>query len=221
MRIFVLEDDPVLSNGMAAGLALHGMQAECVGTCDDALAAFDANEFSAAVLDLMLPDGSGLDVLRHIRSRDNSTPVIVLTARDAVDDRVAGLDCGADDYMGKPFDLGELAARLRAMVRRAAGRANPTWTWRDLAVDPTQQTVSRMGQPLSLSRREYALLDALIERPGRVLSRSQLEARIYGWQEDVDSNALEVHVHNLRAKIGRDAIETVRGLGYRLRGERA
>ncbi len=197
------------------------MMIDCVTTCGDALAVIDAADYSAAVLDLMLPDGSGLDVLSHIRSRDNAMPVLVLTAIDAITDRIAGLDRGADDYMGKPFDLDELAARLRAMVRRAAGRASPTWEWRGITVEPARKAVSRNGTGLNLSRREYALLEALIQRPGRVLSRSQLEARLYGWNEEIGSNALEVHIHNLRAKIGRDAIETVRGLGYRLREGRA
>lgn len=197
------------------------MMIDCVTTCGDALAAINAADYSAAVLDLMLPDGSGLDVLSHIRSRDNAMPVLVLTAIDAITDCIAGLDRGADDYMGKPFDLDELAARLRAMVRRAAGRASPTWEWRGITVEPARKAVSRNGTGLNLSRREYALLEALIQRPGRVLSRSQLEARLYGWNEEIGSNALEVHIHNLRAKIGRDAIETVRGLGYRLREGRA
>ena len=193
---------------------------DCVATCGDALAVIDAADYSAAVLDLMLPDGSGLDVLSHIRSRDDAMPVLVLTAIDAIADRIAGLDRGADDYMGKPFDLDELAARLRAMIRRAAGRASPTWEWRGIKVEPARKAVSREGTGLNLSRREYALLEALMERPGRVLSRGQLEARLYGWNEEIGSNALEVHIHNLRTKIGRDAIETVRGLGYRLREAR-
>ena len=217
MRILVLEDDPVLSDGLRSGLGLHGMMIDCVATCGDALAVIDAADYSAAVLDLMLPDGSGLDVLSHIRSRDDAMPVLVLTAIDAIADRIAGLDRGADDYMGKPFDLDELAARLRAMIRRAAGRASPTWEWRGIKVEPARKAVSREGTGLNLSRREYALLEALMERPGRVLSRGQLEARLYGWNEEIGSNALEVHIHNLRTKIGRDAIETVRGLGYRLR----
>ncbi|WP_267360702.1 MULTISPECIES: response regulator [unclassified Methylobacterium] len=221
MRILVLEDDPMLSDGLTSGLSLHGMSVECVSTCSDAVSIFDATHYSAAILDLMLPDGSGLDVLSHIRARDNTMPVMILTAIDAVADRIAGLDRGADDYMGKPFDLGELAARLRVMIRRAAGRANPIFTWRDLTIALSHRSVTRAGIVLSLSRREFAVLEALIERPGRVLSRSQLEARLYGWNEEIGSNALEVHVHNLRAKIGRDAIETVRGLGYRIREDRA
>jgi two-component system response regulator QseB len=221
MRILVLEDDPILANGMVAGLTLHGMAAECVETCADALALLDTTTFSAAILDLMLPDGSGLDVLRHLRARNNATPVLLLTARDATGDRVAGLDGGADDYMGKPFDLDELAARLRAMIRRAAGRSTSTISWRNIVIDLTHQTVTRDSKAINLSRREYALLEALMERPGRVFSKSQLESHIYGWQEEIESNALEVHVHHLRAKIGREAIETVRGLGYRMREDRA
>lgn len=197
------------------------MTADCVASCEDALAVFDTTDYSAAVLDLMLPDGSGLDVLSHIRARDDATPILVLTAIDAIADRIAGLDRGADDYMGKPFDLGELVARLRAMIRRAAGRASSALEWRGIRIEPANRAVSRDGLTLHLSRREYALLEALMEHPGRVLSRSQLESRLYGWNEDLGSNALEVHIHNLRSKVGRDVIETVRGLGYRMRGEQA
>jgi DNA-binding response OmpR family regulator len=192
-----------------------------VSTCEDARAALATTTYSAVVLDLMLPDGSGIGVLRDLRRRDDATPVLLLTARDAVDDRVAGLDAGADDYLCKPFDLDEVAARLRALDRRAAGRTSPKLVFRSLALDPTTLEVTRDGQPVLLSRREFAVLRALMRRPGTVCSRAQLEECLYGWQEDVGSNAVEVHIHNLRAKIGRQFIQTLRGFGYRMRSEAA
>jgi two-component system, OmpR family, response regulator QseB len=217
MRILILEDDVILSNGLMAGLALHGMAADCVETCEDAITSLATTAFDATVLDLMLPDGSGLSVLRHLRSRDNAIPVLVLTARDGVEDRITGLDQGADDYMAKPFDLDELAARLRALIRRSAGRASSRLVWGNLELSQAERSVTRDGASINLSRREFDLLEALMQWPGRVCPRDRLEERLYGWQEEIESNALEVHIHNLRAKIGRRAIETVRGLGYRMR----
>jgi DNA-binding response OmpR family regulator len=217
MRILILEDDVILSNGLMAGLALHGMAADCVDTCEDAITSLATTAFDATVLDLMLPDGSGLSVLRHLRSRDNAIPVLVLTARDGVGDRITGLDQGADDYMAKPFDLDELAARLRALIRRSAGRASSRLVWGNLELSQAERSVTREGASINLSRREFDLLEALMQWPGRVCPRDRLEERLYGWQEEIESNALEVHIHNLRAKIGRRAIETVRGFGYRMR----
>lgn len=215
MRLLIVEDDAVLRSGLTVGLGLHGFTAEAVETCADALAALSTTQFDAVVLDLMLPDGSGFDVLRELRGRNDVTPVLLLTARDTVRDRIHGLDSGADDYLGKPFDLDELAARLRALRRRSLGRAKATIDWQGLVLDPERRTVEADGEPLNLSRREFALLLALVERPGVVHSKPELEDILYGWQEEVESNAVEVHIHNLRAKIGRDRIETVRGLGYR------
>jgi two-component system response regulator QseB len=217
MRILVVEDDEVLLDGLRVGLGLHGYTVDGMATCDDARSALDTAEFDAVVLDLMLPDGSGLDVLRELRQRQDTTPVLLLTARDTVADRIDGLDSGADDYLGKPFDLDEVAARLRAIARRASGRAAPVMTWSGIALDPRRRTVEVDGCPVSVSRREFSILEALMTHPGAVLSKDQLADRLYGWQDDVESNAVEVHVHNLRSKIGRDAVETVRGLGYRLR----
>jgi len=216
MRVLVVEDDEVLMDGLQVGLGLAGFTVETVATCADASAALRAAAFDAVVLDLMLPDGSGLDVLAEARARQLPTPVLLLTARDSVPDRIAGLDAGADDYLGKPFDLDEVAARLRALIRRAAGRATASVQWRDVMLDPAAMTVSRAGDAVRLSRREFAILHALIDRPGQVLSKSQLEERLYGWQEEIGSNAIEVHIHNLRAKLGAGVIETVRGVGYRL-----
>lgn len=215
MRVLIVEDDAVLQNGLTVGLGLHGIAAEAVDTCADALAALATTSFDAVVLDIMLPDGSGFDVLRELRQRNDAVPVLLLTARDTVADRIRGLDDGADDYLGKPFDLDEVAARLRALRRRAVGRATPTIVWQGIEVDPQRQLATANGEVINLSRREFALLMALVERPGVIQSKTDLETLLYGWQEEVESNAVEVHIHHLRAKIGRDRIETVRGLGYR------
>ena len=217
MRILVVEDDAVLLDGLKVGLGIHGFTVDAVASCGDARAALAAARFDAIVLDLMLPDGSGLDILRELRRGHDATPVLLLTAKDTVADRIGGLDTGADDYLGKPFDLDEVAARLRAISRRASGRATPTLSWNGIELDPGRRTVEVDGTPVSLSRREFSILEALMRHPGTVLSKDQLADRLYGWEEDVESNAVEVHVHHLRVKIGRDAIETVRGLGYRLR----
>jgi two-component system response regulator QseB len=155
-------------------------------------------------------------VLKSMRTRRDATPVLLLTARDRVADRIAGLDAGADDYLGKPFDLDEVAARLRALVRRASGRPGAILEWRGLSLDPATQKVERDGEPVRLSRREYAILHALMAHPGQILSRGRIEEKLYGWQEEVESNAVEVHIHHLRAKLGPDMIRTVRGIGYRL-----
>jgi DNA-binding response OmpR family regulator len=221
MRILVVEDDAILLDGLSVGLSLHCMAVDGVSTCQDARVALATTTYNAVVLDIMLPDGSGIDVLRYMRHRSHPTPVLLLTARDAVEDRVAGLDEGADDYLGKPFDLDEVAARLRALDRRALGRTSPKLVFRTLVLDPGTLEVTLNGEPISLSRREFAILRALMQRPGSVCSRSQLEESLYGWQEDVLSNAIEVHIHNLRAKVGRQFIQTVRGFGYRMRGDAA
>jgi two-component system response regulator QseB len=221
MRILVVEDDPMLLDGLSVGLSLHRMAIDGVSTCQDACVALATTTYNAIVLDIMLPDGSGIDVLRYMRRRNDPTPILLLTARDAVEDRVAGLDQGADDYLGKPFDLDEVAARLRALDRRAVGRTSPKLVFRTLVLDPGTLEVTLNGEPVPLSRREFAILQALMQRPGIVCSRSQLEECLYGWREDVGSNAVEVHIHNLRAKIGRQFIQTLRGFGYRMQSESA
>lgn len=217
MRILVLEDDPVLADGLKVGLHLHGATVDVVGTCADARAALDTTTFDTVVLDLMLPDGSGLEVLAAMRRAGLRTPAILLTALDEVADRIAGLDAGADDYIGKPFDLDELAARVRAAARRGEGRAAPLLRVGGIVLDPATLQAEVHAIQVPLSRREFALLSALMERPGTIFSKGELEARLYGWQEEVESNTVEVYVHNLRNKIGREAIETVRGVGYRMR----
>ena len=219
MRILVIEDDPVLADGLAVGLRLNGDTVDAVATCADAIAAIKAGAYDAIILDLMLPDGSGLDLLADIRQAGNRTPVLMLTALDETADRIRGLDVGADDYIGKPFDLDELAARLRAVTRRGHGQAAPVLNANGMALDPSKMLATVEGREIVLSRREFAILMALMERPGVIRSRQALEDRLYGWQEEVESNAIEVHIHNLRAKIGRASIETVRGLGYRMRTE--
>lgn len=218
MRLLIVEDDPVLSDGLSVGLGLSGFTADAVGTLADARAALRDSDFVAMVLDVMLPDGMGTTLLAEMRASGNTMPVLLLTARDRVRDRIEGLDAGADDYLGKPFDLDELAARLRAMMRRDQGRASALLRWNGVDLDPAALTATRDGVALRLSRREFAILHALIEHPGRILSRGQLEERLYGWQEDVESNTVEVHVHHLRAKLGREVIQTVRGVGYRAAG---
>jgi two-component system response regulator QseB len=217
MRILVVEDDPVLSDGLKVGLGLSGATVDAVATCADACAALAASTFDAVVLDLMLPDGSGLEVLADLRRGGNKTPVLLLTALDEVRDRIKGLDTGADDYLGKPFDLDELAARVRAIARRQTGRAAPHLAYNGIVLYPATLTATSNDIPVNLSRREFAILSALMERPAIVRSKDDLESHLYGWQEEVESNAVEVHIHNLRNKIGRKMIETVRGHGYRMR----
>lgn len=218
MRVLVVEDDPVLLDGLKVGLGLAGATCDVVSTCGDAEAALSTSAFDAVVLDRMLPDGSGLDMLRRLRASGDRTPILLLTALADTSDRIDGLDAGADDYLGKPFDLDELAARVRAIARRGAGRAAPALAWKDVTLDLATMTASRNGEPLALSRREFAVLSTLMERRGAIASRAEIEDRLYGWQEEIESNAVEVHVHHLRAKLGRETIETVRGLGYRMGG---
>jgi two-component system response regulator QseB len=217
MRILVVEDDSVLADGLKVGLGLYGATLDVVASCTDGQAALATDEFDAVVLDLMLPDGSGLDLLTSLRAKGDRIPVLLLTALDEVPDRIKGLDAGADDYLGKPFDLDELAARVRAISRRQQGRALPYVSYNGVTLDVARLTAAVDGTVLSLSRREFAILSALMDRPGIVFSKSDLEARLYGWQEEIESNTVEVHVHKLRSKIGRSKIETLRGIGYRMR----
>ena len=216
MRILLVEDDSMIGEAVRTGLRQDGFAVDWVQDAESADIAVKAEPYALVLLDLGLPRKGGLDWLRELRRRGNRTPVLVLTARDAVADRVAGLDSGADDYLVKPFDLDELAARLRALLRRQAGRAEPLLKHADLTLDPATREARLKGQPVILSAREFALLAALMERPSSILSRSQLEERLYGWGEEVESNAVEVHIHNLRKKLGPELIRNVRGLGYTL-----
>jgi DNA-binding response OmpR family regulator len=214
MRILLVEDDEMVGEALRAALRQQGLAADWVRDGETAIAVTATEAFDAVLLDLGLPRRSGLDVLRAMRARADTTPVIVLTARDALTDKVAGLDAGADDYLVKPFELDELLARLRAVHRRQAGRAEPVLQVADLRLDPATREVSRGGRPILLSAREFAVLQALLERPGAIVSRAQLEDRLYGWGEELESNAISVYMHQLRRKLGDDLLHTVRGLGY-------
>lgn len=214
MRILLVEDDELLGEGTRKGLSQDGYTVDWVK--DGALAdqALKTEKFDLVVLDLGLPKMPGITVLDNLRERGNTTPVLILTARESTEDKIKGLDSGADDYLTKPFDLSELLARLRALQRRFADRAAPLLVHNDISLDPASHTVSFKGEPINLSRREFALLHVLLDNEKRVLSREYLTQSLYGWGEEVDSNALEVHVHNLRKRFGQNFIRTVRGIGY-------
>jgi two-component system, OmpR family, response regulator QseB len=214
MRVLIVEDDEMIAQGLQTALRRGGFAVDWMQDGSSAAAALRASAFDVILLDLGLPDRDGIDVLRELRKRGDATPVIILTARDEIQHRVAGLDAGADDYIIKPFDLDEMMARVRSVLRRAAGRGDPVIQHGDLRLDPVSRTVERAGAPVGLSGHEYAVLEALLQRPGAVLSRSQLEERLYGWNDQIGSNAVEVYVHGLRRKLGSDAIRTLRGVGY-------
>ncbi|WP_413672943.1 response regulator [Massilia cellulosiltytica] len=217
MHILLAEDDPLLGDGLRAGLRQLGFQVDWVQSGDAAERELRAQDYAAAVLDLGLPRRDGMDVLAAVRAAGLATPVLVLTARDAVPDRIRGLDAGADDYVVKPVDLHELAARLRALVRRAHGQPRDRLRAGDVELDPAARTVRKDGTTVTLSTREFDLLHALMLNANRVLTREQLEQHLYSWGQEVESNAVEVHVHNLRRKLGSALIQTVRGVGYVLR----
>jgi two-component system response regulator QseB len=216
MRILLVEDDPMLGDALRSALKQEGLTTDWVKDAEEADMALATVEYSILLLDLGLPGRGGLELLEELRRKADPIPVIILTARDAVRDRIRGLDTGADDYLVKPFDPDELAARIRALHRRRAGRAAPLVEHGSLALNPATRELFRHGERVHLSAREYVILAALMERPGTVLSRSSLEERLYGWGEEVESNAVEVHIHNLRKKIGAETIRTVRGVGYML-----
>ena len=221
MRFLLVEDDRMIGDSLRAALRMEGHAVDWVRDAEAAQATLASERFDLALLDLGLPRGSGMDVLRAMRARGDTTPVIVLTARDGPGDRVAGLDAGADDYLVKPFELDELGARIRAVLRRQAGRAQPLLTHSGVSLDPATRQVTRDGQPVLLSAREYAVLELLMQRPGAVLSRAQIEDRLYGWGEEIESNAVSVYVHQLRRKLGSDFIRNMRGVGYFLAAENA
>ncbi|HCZ17471.1 MAG TPA: DNA-binding response regulator [Candidatus Accumulibacter sp.] len=212
----LVEDDALLGDGIRAGLKLADYAVDWVRDGDAARLALLDHDYHACILDLGLPRRDGLSVLKDLRRNGKQLPVLILTARDTSADKIAGLDAGADDYLTKPFDLLELQARLRALLRRAGGAAAPTLAHAGVVLDPASKQVSRNGQPVSLSAREYTLLHDLLRHKAHIRSRSQLEESLYSWGEETGSNTVEVYIHNLRRKLGADFIHTVRGLGYRL-----
>ena len=214
MRILLAEDDPMLGDGLRAGLRQQGFQVDWVRDGMAAEREITSGDYQAAVLDLGLPHKDGMDVLQALRSRKVNTPVLVLTARDAIPDRIKGQDLGADDYVLKPVDLYELGARLRSLVRRSHGQTQDVLTCGAVQMNPAARQVTLDGQPVLLSTREFDLLHALLLNVGRVLSREQLEQQLYSWGHEVESNAVEVHIHHLRKKLRADLIQTVRGIGY-------
>ena len=214
MRILLIEDDALLGDAIQAGLRQAGYAVDWMKDGVSADHALGTESYAAAVLDLGLPRMSGLEVLRRLRSRNDPIPVLILTAMDTVDDRIKGLDAGADDYLAKPFDMGELAARLRALIRRASGKAAPELNIAGVKLDPAAHRVFYRDQAIELPAKEFAVLHALMLNTGRVLSRAQIEEQLYAWGEEVESNAVEVYIHHLRRKLFPELIETIRGVGY-------
>ena len=224
MRLLLVEDDRMIGESLRGALRLEGHAVDWVRDVAAAQATLASERFDLVLLDLGLPAtaapaahalaGAGLDVMRALRTRQDGTPVIVLTARDGPGDKVVGLDAGADDYLVKPFDLDELSARIRAVLRRHSGRAQPVLACAGVTLDPATRQVARDGVPVLLSAREFAVLEALLQRPGALLSRAQLEDRLYGWGEEIESNAVSVYIHQLRRKLGPQFIQNIRGVGY-------
>jgi DNA-binding response OmpR family regulator len=214
MRVLLVEDDRMIAQGLQTALRQDGYTVDWMGDGRSAAAALHASRFDLVLLDLGLPERDGLEVLRELRRRGDATPVIILTARDDMEDRIQGLDAGADDYIVKPFDLDEVGARMRSVLRRANGRGDPCIRVGGICLNPATRVVERDGAPVALSAHEYAVLEALLQRPGAILSRTQLEDRLYGWGAQVESNAIEVYIHSLRRKLGSEAIRTQRGVGY-------
>jgi two-component system, OmpR family, response regulator QseB len=217
VRLLLVEDDAMIGEAIRAGLKREAFTVDWVRDGGAAERVLGTEPFDLVLLDLGLPGSDGLKLLKSLRARGQTLPVLIITARDAVSDRVAGLDAGADDYLIKPFDLDELAARIRALLRRKSGRSSAGISHLDVELDPATHRVTQGGVEVALSPREFALLQLLLERPGTILSRSQIEERLYGWGEEVESNAVEVHIHGLRRKLGAQFILTVRGVGYRVR----
>jgi DNA-binding response OmpR family regulator len=214
MRLLLVEDDTMIGETVLDLLRAEHFAVDWVRDGVMADTALQAERYDLVLLDLGLPQRDGLDVLRALRARGDAVPVLILTARDAVPERIAGLNAGADDYVLKPYDLDELLARIHALIRRAHGRADPVLRHQDVLLNPVTREVSKAGEPVLLSSREWAVLEALMSRPGVVLSRTQLEEKLYGWKDDVSSNAVEVYIHGLRKKLGAGLIQNVRGLGY-------
>jgi two-component system, OmpR family, response regulator QseB len=216
MRVLLIEDDDMLGEAIRDGLYQDGLVVDWVKTEDEGKAALTAVDYAAAVLDLGLPAGDGMQVLVWLRQQKYKAAVVIITARDDVRSRIAGLDAGADDYLVKPFDLDELAARIRAVTRRTAGRAEAIARSGDVVLDASRREVKRGEETLNLTAKEYSLLAALMREPGRLVTRAELEEQLYGWGEEIASNSVEVHIHNLRRKLGEDFIRNVRGRGYQV-----
>ena len=214
MRLLLVEDDPMIGEAVLDLLRAEHYAVDWVRDGEMADTALHSHAYDLVVLDLGLPRRDGLDVLRALRARLDRTPVLIATARDAKPDRIAGLDAGADDYVLKPYDLDELLARIRALLRRAAGRAEPVYEHQGVSINPVTREVTVHGEPVVLSAREWAVLEPLLARPGMVFSRAQLEEKLYSWKDSISSNAVEVYIHGLRKKLGADLIRNVRGVGY-------
>lgn len=215
----VVEDDEILGDGITHGLVQDGYSVDLVENLKHARQAIEGQKYDIIILDIGLPDGNGIDFLKEIREEGNKTNVLILTAYASVVDRIKGLDAGADDYLAKPFDLGELFARLRALRRRAAGIATPKIEIGDISLSPSSKKVKKNGVLVDISPKEFAILQTLMEKSGKVLSKSQIEDSLYGWNMEVESNTVEVHVHGIRKKLGKDFIKTIRGVGYIIDGE--
>jgi two-component system OmpR family response regulator len=216
MRVLLVEDDTILGAAVRDQIRADGHSVDWVTRLDAADDHLASASYDLILLDLMLPDGRGIPFLRGLRTRGDVTPVIILTALDQISDRIEGLNAGADDYMVKPFDLSELSARLKAVARRYSGNPNPLIEIGDLAIDLAARRVTRAGKPVTLTAREWVLFEAFVQRPGQLMSKAQLEERLYAFDDEVESNTIEVHVSRLRKKLGHEVIETVRGIGYRL-----
>ncbi|MHB1198109.1 MAG: response regulator [Polaromonas sp.] len=214
MRLLLVEDDAMIGETVLDVLRAEHYAVDWVRDGSMADEALRTEQYDLVLLDLGLPKRDGLEVLRALRARRNSVPVLVATARDAIDDRIAGLDAGADDYVVKPYDTNELLARLRALLRRSAGRGEPVFEHKGISLNPATREATAHGEPVTLSAREWAVLEPLLARPGMVLSRAQLEEKLFSWKDDISSNAVEVYIHGVRKKLGPDLIQTVRGLGY-------
>jgi two-component system, OmpR family, response regulator len=216
MRVLLVEDDTILGAAVRDQIRADGHSVDWVTRLDAADDHLAIASYDLILLDLMLPDGRGIPFLRGLRNRGDVTPVIILTALDQISDRIEGLNAGADDYMVKPFDLSELSARLKAVARRYSGNPNPLIEIGDLAIDLAARRITRAGKPVALTAREWVLFEAFVQRPGQLMSKAQLEERLYAFDDEVESNTIEVHVSRLRKKLGHEVIETVRGIGYRL-----
>src|ERR1700722_1421929 len=216
MRLLLLEDDSMISESLTTALRQSGYAVDAVSDVQTGRLSLASEKYHLLLLDLGLPDGSGLDILKELRTRRDTIPVLIITAKDTLKDVVTGLDLGADDYMIKPFALEELEARIRVLLRRNEGRASPIITWNNIQLNPATHGFSVDGRQIILSAREFAVINILMENPGSVLSRQKLEEKIYGWNEEVESNTIEFHISQLRKKIGRDIIRNVRGVGYTL-----